>query len=152
MEQEYPGGKWLIAYSSLQPGDAYIVKGFLESHGIVTFVKDEIINQLQEFSYATGGIKIMVNEKDYEKSVSLLTEGGFILSADEPAEKEVQVLKADDRTDRFICPFCSSDNISRKKETRFWALLVAFVGAGGPDLSSPYNICFSCGRKWRWGN
>lgn len=61
------------------PHEAHLAKGYLESHGIEIFLKDEMIVQVNNFySNAVGGVKLMIKESDYEQGLQLLKENGYI--------------------------------------------------------------------------
>ncbi len=61
------------------PNEMSIVRGLLESEGIETFVRDEIISQVNPFyANAVGGIKLQVHEEDYLRAREILVEKGFI--------------------------------------------------------------------------
>ncbi len=49
--------------------EAYILKNRLEGEGISCFILDENIVTLNPlFNFAVGGIRLQVDEKDYEKA------------------------------------------------------------------------------------
>lgn len=68
--------------------ELYIIKGRLESEGIMCFVKDELIVQANNlYSNAVGGVKLQVREQDVSNAVKLLTELGYI--KEEPAKTDL---------------------------------------------------------------
>ncbi len=57
------------------PVEAEVIKSFLESCGISTFLKGLVVQSVHAFSAdGLGKIKVMVDEKDYQKAKSLLEE------------------------------------------------------------------------------
>lgn len=56
---------WITVMSFSFTHEAHIVKGFLESEGIETELKDEMAAQLQELAVAEGGVKVLVKEADF---------------------------------------------------------------------------------------
>ena len=67
----------------------------LENMGIRTVVKDEHVNNLREFSAGSvNGVKILVEEKDYEQAMSYLIEIGHYKPEDfEPSWLEKFLVK-----------------------------------------------------------
>jgi len=54
-----------------------LIRNNLENLGVATFVKDEHVNALKEFSVGgIGGVKILVKPKDYETAMNYLLEIG----------------------------------------------------------------------------
>jgi hypothetical protein len=59
--------------------EAPIVKGKLESEGILCFLKDELTAQVVPFySNAIGGVKLQVIESDAPQAIEVLKESGYI--------------------------------------------------------------------------
>ena len=50
--------------------DAHNLRGFLESCGIPAFVRDE--NTAASYSIAIGGVKVDVEDADYDRAAELL--------------------------------------------------------------------------------
>lgn len=56
-----------------------VVRSLLESEGIITWTKDELTIQSDNFlANAVGGIKLIIEADDAEKAKTLLIEGGFL--------------------------------------------------------------------------
>jgi len=51
------------------PEDAHNLRGFLESQGVAAYVRDE--NMAASYSIAIGGVKVDVDEADFDRSVAL---------------------------------------------------------------------------------
>ena len=67
-----------------------IVRGRLESEGIVCFVKDELTVQVNPFySNAIGGVKLQVMESDLPRAIEILKEAGYIKDEDFQPSKEL---------------------------------------------------------------
>lgn len=132
------------------PQDAYMAKGFLESEGIETLMKDELTAQVHNFySNAIGGVKIQVNESDYEKGLLILKKGGYITEENTDEEK-IEIVHPDKTTDKKVCPFCHSDNVGRKKEANVLTVIVYFLlGAIFPIFKKSY-VCYDCGKVWKY--
>lgn len=60
--------KLLATYFSLQ--EAYIVKGMLDDNGIPS----AIVNENNLYVPVLSGVRVMVNDDDYERARQLLTE------------------------------------------------------------------------------
>jgi len=56
---------WITVMSFSFTHEAHMVKGFLESAGIETELKNEMAAQLQELAVAVGGVKVLVKESDF---------------------------------------------------------------------------------------
>lgn len=63
---------WIILKTFMYQHEAHMVKSLLESEGIQVVLNDELMNSV--YSVAVGGVKLLVNEKDYDKSMELLKE------------------------------------------------------------------------------
>jgi len=66
----------LVEVKTVQgPVESEVIKSFLQSHGITTVLKGLVVQSVHAFSAdGLGKIKVMVDEKDYEKAKSLLEE------------------------------------------------------------------------------
>ena len=65
------------------PAELAVAQTYLESEGILCFIKDELLSQVYPMAAgAWGGAKLQVPEEDVEKAVSLLIEGGFAKKED----------------------------------------------------------------------
>ncbi|MCB0510821.1 MAG: DUF2007 domain-containing protein [Chitinophagales bacterium] len=63
--------------------DMAMVRNRLEELGIRTYVKDEHVNALREFSAGSlNGVKILVEESDYERAMEFLIEIGHYTAKD----------------------------------------------------------------------
>ena len=86
---------WKIILSFTYPHEVHIVKGRLESEGIPVQIKDELTAQVNNFySNAIGGVKLLVQEKDYERALEILIETGQI---NRPTKTENKLLIQIDR-------------------------------------------------------
>lgn len=60
-----------------------LIRNNLENIGVETFVKDEHVNALKEFSVGgINGVKIMVSRDDYPKAMNYLIEIGHYKAKD----------------------------------------------------------------------
>ncbi len=147
---------WKIVITFTFPHEAHIVEGFLNSHGIETFLKDEMTVQANiAYSNAVGGVKILVKDSDYEQSIKLLKERGYITDENTPIEIEKEVFQVEYSPDNKNCPFCHSENISiKKKPNNFSFFLSAFISliffaVISPAYKSVYK-CFDCEKEWKY--
>lgn len=125
------------------PHEAYIIRGKLESEGIQTFLKDEMTVQVHNFySNAIGGVKLQVLSEDKDRALSIID------NTKEIPDKAVILSKEEiDGTD--TCPFCHSENISRKKKAN-WLTLIPYLIMG--FIFPAYrktHVCFDCGKEWK---
>lgn len=87
--------KWKIILTFTYPHEAYIAKGKLESEGIPVQIRDELTAQVNNFySNAIGGVKLLVQEKNYEIALKILVESGQIK---EPEQTENKLLNRFDK-------------------------------------------------------
>ena len=142
---------WRTIITFTQPHEAHFAKGLLESEGIDTIIRDELTAQVNNFySNAIGGVKLDVKESDFIQATSLLKEGGYIKDAAEIRSKNIELIALNDDTDQSICPFCASDNVSRKKEVNpLMVLGYLLVGVFFPIFKRNY-ICYDCGKEWKY--
>ncbi len=76
--------KWVTLLTFEFPQDAQVAKLRLEADGIIVFLKDELTVQTDNFlSNAIGGVKLQVLEKDFEKAMATMIEGGFLPDPEE---------------------------------------------------------------------
>jgi DNA-directed RNA polymerase subunit RPC12/RpoP len=115
--------------------DAHIIFGRLQEEGINCWLKDENLATINPIlTNATGGIKLMVAEDQFEKAQNLLSE------FDQEKRKN------------FTCPYCSSGNIeliSSNKEPANWlSVLTGFLFF---NYAMPVKTwhCFDCGKEFK---
>lgn len=120
---------------------------FLESEGIKTYIKDELTIQIDNFySNAIGGVKIYVDEIQYNKGIETLKKGGYIL---ESAPK-IETIKINASEDRSICPYCKSENIGVKRNPNIFSIILMFMlHVLFPIFKKTYH-CFDCEKEWRY--
>jgi hypothetical protein len=139
-----------ILISFTYPHEAHMAKGYLESNGIETILKDEMTVSVNNFySNAVGGIKLLVKDSDYGNGIQLLKDSGYI-SDNTKEDFKINVIKIDKAADEKICPFCKSDNIAKNKKINIWIIPVyVILGAIFPIYRSSYK-CFDCNKEWRF--
>jgi len=147
---------WIIVMTCTFPHEAHMVKGYLESRGIETLLKDEMTVQVNiAYSNAVGGIKILVKEPDYDQSIQLLKNGGYIIDDTIKIDKKTEVVLLDNTPDKKSCPFCSSENIGRKKGPNTISFILSslislfFTATILPIFRSTYK-CFDCEKEWKY--
>ncbi|WP_430813861.1 putative signal transducing protein [Carboxylicivirga sp. RSCT41] len=142
---------WQTIITFTQPHDAHFAKVLLESAGIETIIRDELTAQVNNFySNAIGGVKLDVKESDSSAAIATLKEGGYINKTKQTQHQNVEIIELNENTDRSICPFCSSDNIYKKKVVNP-LVLVAYLllGAFFPIFKRNY-ICYDCDKEWKF--
>ena len=147
---------WVIAITCTFPHEAHLIESYLDSHGIETFLKDEMTVQVNiAYSNAVGGVKILVKESDYEKSILLLKEGGFITDENAKGNPDDEVILVEYSKDQKTCPFCHSENIGLKKRPNSISLILSifisfiFFSVLAPIYKSEYT-CFDCYKRWKY--
>ncbi|WP_337236827.1 putative signal transducing protein [Proteus faecis] len=89
-------GQYKLLAQYLSPLDASIEAGFLQSEGIDVILLDEnIVWNNQVYAQAIGGVKLLVNDKEFEQAQTMLNElyqGKYTISDQlEPIECELKV-------------------------------------------------------------
>ncbi|MCX6238462.1 MAG: DUF2007 domain-containing protein [Bacteroidia bacterium] len=148
---------WPVLMTFTYPTEAHLVKGYLESNGIETIINDELTAQVANiYSNAIGGVKLRVSESDYNQGIQLLKDGGYLQEEDYKSESKVEIVLLDKATNKKICLFCSSDNITLTKKpgiltTVVLAIINLFImiGAIFPMFKSSFK-CFDCGKEWKY--
>lgn len=78
---------WVFLRSFVWPHEYYMLQVFLQSNEINVYLKDELTVSVDPLlSNAIGGIKMYVDEKDYERAVDLMRE--FDLKSEEENEED----------------------------------------------------------------
>lgn len=142
---------WIVLTTFTYPHEAHMAKGYLDSEGIQTIIKDELTAQVNNFySNAIGGVKLLVLESEFEIGIETLLKGGFINKADFESIRKIEIVKIAMDTKIDNCPFCGSDNFSKKRVANYWTIgLMMIVGAIFPVLRKT-NVCFDCGKEWQF--
>ncbi len=121
--------------------EAYILKGRLESEGILCFLGDEhIIGAYPLYAVAVGGVKLKVTENDVEEARAILKkiwQGSTLFDYDTidhlaPPDDAAEPAQAEKES----CPRCDSADIAQQPY-----LLE-------PLLGTKYK-CHSCGHRWK---
>ena len=119
---------WKTIITFTRPQEAYMAKGYLESQGIESFIMDDMTAQVNFlYSNAIGGVKVLVSDADYERGIEILKKGGYIKMNIAETKSQFNIVSADKKTDKKICPFCQSDNIGKKKGLNILSPLIYFI-------------------------
>lgn len=141
---------WKKIQVFMYPQDAYLAKSLLESEEIDVFLKDEMTAQVFNFSSnAIGGVKILVPTADADRAVEILKKGGYILPEEESAEN-IELLPLEKDTDKEICPYCQSKNITQHKKPNWITIALYFLLGLIFPITSKTFVCFDCEKKWRF--
>jgi hypothetical protein len=77
---------WITILTFTFPHEAHLAKTKLESEGFEVMIKDELTIQVDNFySNAIGGVKLQVQETDFDAALQVLKDSGYIL---EPPKKD----------------------------------------------------------------
>lgn len=139
---------WKTIISFTQAYEAHIVKGYLESEGIETIIRDELTAQI--YSNAIGGIRLDVRESDYATGISLLKKGGYIVDRNKKNTPKIEIIEFTNQTDENICPFCKSLNIDRKWQANGLKVFLHYIFGGILKDSKHNYICFDCKKEWNY--
>ncbi len=130
-----------------------IVKTYLYSHqahldiaklsdeGIVAVIKDDNIVSINPiFAQAVGGIKILVDEKDYEKAAEILNINYYENLKDEFQEGKIE--------EQRKCEKCGSINVFQKGSwlIGLFFLLLMFIPV---TKKKSVFVCLDCGNQWK---
>ena len=141
---------WKTILTFSLPQDAYLARSLLESRGIETNLADELTTQVYNFySGAIGGAKLQVREPDVEEGIQILKEGGYIIENKEDFQ-EPEILYADRRTDKKVCPYCKSKNIGHKKNPDILVVIVYFLLGVFFPIFRRSQVCFDCNKHWKY--
>lgn len=142
---------WIIVLTTVLPQEAHMAKTYLESFGIDVFIRDELTAQVDNFcSNAIGGVKLLVHESNFDKSIEYLKSGGYITEADLLVERDIQKVKFAKNMDKTVCLFCKSKNIGKVREPNFLILITFFLlGILFPLFKRSYK-CFECDKEWKF--
>lgn len=141
----------IVVYETfMDPINANIVKGLLDSYGIECFLSDENMVTLNAmYSSAVGGVKLHVFEKDIEKINNLLKSQNIEPETEFPNEKEGE---------NVVCPNCKSTNVSfgssLKKKFGLWNAVIFSVISVLAFISYPLTSrrvyhCFDCNHEFK---
>jgi hypothetical protein len=141
----------ITVISFTYPHEAHMAKGYLESNGIETFIKDEYTVQVNNFySNAVGGVKLLTKESDYDKSIQLLKDVDYIKDKNLKNNYKIEIQKINIETNKTICPYCKSENIRRNKNINIWLVPIYIIlGTIFPIYKLSYK-CFDCDKEWKY--
>jgi len=140
---------WQTIITFTYPQDAHMVKAFLESHEIPTYISDELIAQVNNFySNAVGGVKLKVCDDDFSTAKELLISAGYI-NPDVTPKRNIELLKKG-ITPKELCPFCKSRNIGRKRESNILSVVLFFILGILFPLFRRSWVCFDCNKEWKY--
>ncbi len=142
---------WETLITFTHPHEAYLVKGLLESGGIETIVRDELTAQVYSlYSNAIGGVKLDVQQNDFNNANALLIEKGYITVTNEDYKQGIETVILNETTDTSLCPFCQSDNVSRKKEASIFVVVLYFLLGAIFPIFKRHFICYDCHKEWKY--
>ena len=149
--------KFITVLTTMFGSEIAVIRGRLESEGIICFVKDELTVQVNpHLSNAIGGVKLQVRESDLKQAIEILKETGYIKDKDLPPSNESPLLcdypdKVQDESGgkKIFCPFCNSEEVVKTKKAGWVFLLTSFLlGVFTPFLHKKY-YCFDCKQEFK---
>ena len=135
MEEEFR-----LLKTFVNPVNANITKGLLESNGIEAFIFDENTLSIDPIlTTALGGIRLMVCSSDYENALAIIKD------VDESNTKEISNLK---------CPFCGSSDIKIKNPPNWTYLFIMIITWAITPTSGNRKkyVCNVCRHRWEDNN
>jgi len=141
----------IVVYETfLDPINAHIVKGLLNSYGIECFLTDELMVTLHvAYNAAIGGVKLHVFEKDVDRIQDILKSEN---SAPEPGQS------VEGNDSEISCPNCHSTNVSYggSLKKRFgllnallFGLISIFAFIAYPFTGRMCYHCFECDHEFK---
>ena len=136
----------IVVYETfIDPINAHIVKGLLESYGIECFLADENIVTLNLiYSQAVGGVKLNVFEKD------ILQINAILQSQNSQNETEIDTKK---ENDKIFCPQCNSTNVSYggsiNRKFGYWHIFFSLILTMYPITMKKTYHCFDCNHEFK---
>ena len=132
--------KMITIKTFINPVEANIIKGRLESEGIPTLLLDEnTVNTYWLYAQAIGGIRLQVKEEDVEHALSILKEDNA----------KMYLMDDDEDENICLCPNCYSSNIGVNKYSKS-AFGFSWLLVGFPLLVPDKRLqCFNCGNEWK---
>jgi len=68
---------WVETASFTYPSEVQVLRTLLESEGIECFLKDEFMSEILPGISDVGNIGLHVQQKDVERTLEIMREGGF---------------------------------------------------------------------------
>jgi DNA-directed RNA polymerase subunit RPC12/RpoP len=141
----------IVVYKTfIDPNNAHIVKGLLDSYGIECFLSDENMVTLNAmYSSAVGGVKLNVFEKDLNRISAILESENMTEEETTESEKEES---------EITCPICHSANIafggSVKRKFGLSTVVIFSVITSFLLMVYPFSLrkvyhCFDCGHEFK---
>lgn len=130
-------------YTSNKLIDIHTIQTILYQEKIKYFVADEqMTNILPHYSFALGGMRIMVNDEDYENAFEIINE--YFNKNKKPVEKYV---KKNNETPK--CPHCNSENISITKiPLKITSIFLSILFMIPIPIKKKYYQCNECKSYW----
>jgi len=137
--------KIIVYRSYIDPIEANIVKGLLDTFEIKCFLSDENMITLNAmYSPAVGGVKLNVFEKDIDRIANVIQSENYIEEASFVSE-----IKAN----TTFCPKCHSENVSYggsiNKKFSTWHVFYSFLLMIYPISMRKANHCFDCNHEFK---
>ena len=113
----------------------------LKDEGIVAVIRDDNIVSIDPvLAQAVGGIKILVNDIDYNKASEVLNANEYDSLKNEYREEEISAQRK--------CSNCGSINIFQKGS---WlvGLLFLFISFIPFTTKKSVYVCMDCSHKWK---
>jgi hypothetical protein len=124
-----------------RPVEAHLAKTKLESEGIVCFVTDEQLVQVNWLFPHAGGVKLKVPAEHSQRARDILRPKPRLVVV---ADKDALIPEGE-----MICPRCRSFDVYYHRFThRLTALVAGFFGFLVPWLSRKW-VCKQCGYEWK---
>ncbi len=122
--------------------DTHLLKSKLESEGITCYIFDEnMVSLYPLYNITVGGIKLKINESDYDKANEILE----LINTSKPTDEQGQVIK---------CPKCESKDLytgfkSMKGTKGIISIIISFLFMVFPIYYKTVYKCKSCGNEFK---
>ena len=145
--------KFITVLTVTFPHEVAVIRGRLEAEGITCFVKDELTVQVNPFySNAIGGVKLQVLESDFNQTVEILKETGYVKDT---IEEPLQINEysnnqhGTEKGGEMICPICGSEEVVKTKKAGWLFLLTSLLFMCPTPLLQRKYYCLTCKQEFK---
>lgn len=147
-EQTIPRLKQI--FSAIYSPEANLVKSILEGGNLHPVIHDEHIVQWQPlYSYAIGGIKVLVPEEEFERAQEIMH--GYFKDRKTIDHKRPKT-KTDKQERKVRCYTCGSTDLIKRWDlgkVYFFIYCLSIIGLVILLFTPRRYTCLECGSQWR---
>ena len=141
---------WITVITFTYPEESYVLRSRLEAEGIEVNLLNEFTVQAYNFlSNAIGGIELQVRPDDYNRTLEIFKESGYLNQEIEPSFENTENLKVNTPAITIKCSHCGSMEV-RKQKKAGWGFVLGFLLLGVPFFFPNHQFhCFDCGKDFK---